>query len=126
MALFQFPVSHRLMQSREFDAVFRESELRVNNPSLLFLAKRNTRGFNRLGMVVSKKNVPRAVDRNRIKRQIREAFRLCRPNEDGLDVVVLSRPGAARDDVISMRELLRASFDKLAEDAGKSEGQFPA
>ena len=124
MALHQFPASHRLMQSCEFDAVFRESDLRVNHTSILVLAKRNTQGFNRLGMVVSKKNAPRAVDRNRIKRQIREAFRLSPAGKDGLDVVVLSRPGAARADAMSMKELLRASFDKLAEDACKSKGRF--
>ena len=103
MALYTFPASHRLVQSREFDAVFRESDLRVNHTSILFLAKRNTWGFNRLGVVVSKKNVPRAVDRNRIKRQIREAFRLSPADEVGLDVVVLSRPGAVSPPAVRHR-----------------------
>ena len=41
-------------------------------------------------MAVSKKNLPRAVDRNRVKRLIRESFRQQNKNI-GVDVVVLTR-----------------------------------
>ena len=75
MSSHKFPVNHRLVHAHEFDRVFKECEFRIGNAALLFLAKPNHQGFNRLGMVVSKKSVPLAVDRNRIKRQIRETFR---------------------------------------------------
>ena len=42
-------------------------------------------------MVIAKKNVAKAVQRNRIKRQIRESFRRIRPRIEPLDVVVLAR-----------------------------------
>ncbi len=42
----------------------------------------------RLGLVVGKKLVKRAVDRNRVKRVIREEFRRCRPNLPPVDLVV--------------------------------------
>ncbi|MBO6703303.1 MAG: ribonuclease P protein component [Pseudomonadales bacterium] len=92
MSSHKFPVNHRLVHAHEFDRVFKECEFRIGNPALLFLAKPNHRGFNRLGMVVSKKSVPLAVDRNRIKRQIRETFRKTLTDTPVcLDVVVLTR-----------------------------------
>ncbi len=48
----------------------------------------NGLGQARIGIVTSKKVAPRAVDRNRIKRMVREVFRGCRRSLDGLDVVV--------------------------------------
>ena len=43
----------------------------------------------RLGLVVPKRVLKRAVDRNRVKRQIREAFRLARPTLPPWDIVVV-------------------------------------
>lgn len=48
----------------------------------------------RLGMVVAKKNVAHAVQRNRIKRQIRESFRNQDNNAKPVDVIVLARRDA--------------------------------
>tara|TARA_B100001778_G_scaffold227887_1_gene189319 strand:+ start:519 stop:800 length:282 start_codon:yes stop_codon:yes gene_type:complete len=47
----------------------------------------------RLGMVVAKKNVSKSVERNRIKRLIRESFRHARLQLPGLDIIVLIRKG---------------------------------
>lgn len=56
----------------------------------------NAVGFARLALVVSKKLAPRAVDRNRIRRVAREAFRLQQEQLVGLDLVVrLVRPCGA-------------------------------
>lgn len=63
----------------------------------------------RLGMAVSRRVHRRAVVRNRIRRQIRESFRLRRPNLPALDFVVLARPAAAELD----RTDLRAALDQL-------------
>ena len=93
MPSFRFPLQHRLNKSVEFDAVFKDARYRISLPTLLILAKHNGQGFNRLGMIVSKKNLPRAVDRNRVKRQVREAFRTLLGESAGLDVIILARPG---------------------------------
>jgi len=66
----------------------------------MFLAKDNGRGFNRLGLVISKKNVQHAVDRNRIKRHIRETFRQLQAPDRGMDVIVLARAGVRQDEQI--------------------------
>jgi ribonuclease P protein component len=50
-----------------------------------------------LGVVVAKKNIRRAVGRNRIKRLVREQFRN-HPFEKAIDLVVLARSGANQMD----------------------------
>ena len=59
----------------------------------------------RLGLVVAKKNVRLAVDRNRIKRLIRESFRRRQHSLEGIDVIVLARRGVDRQ---SNREFFKA------------------
>lgn len=51
------------------------------------------RNQSRLGLVVSKKNISKAVERNRVKRVIRESFRKNKSQIPNLDVVVLIRKG---------------------------------
>jgi len=45
-------------------------------------------GNARLGVVVAKKLLKRAVDRNKVKRVIREQFRCCRPALPSVDLIV--------------------------------------
>lgn len=60
----------------------------------------------RLGVVASKRTFPRAVDRNRAKRMIREAFRKERLKWDmKVDVVVVAR-----------RRLLMSDADRVRHD----------
>ena len=85
----QHPKSRRLLTSRDYSRVFLDP-VKFFQPGLLILCRANDEGFARLGMAVSKKNLPRAVDRNRVKRIIRESFRQSIGNI-AVDVVVLTR-----------------------------------
>lgn len=49
----------------------------------------------RLGLAVAKRHVPRAVDRNRVKRVVRESFRQRRDKLGAADIVVLARKHTA-------------------------------
>jgi ribonuclease P protein component len=109
-----FPLSHRLSHSYEFDAVFDKNEARISSSSLLFLAKQNDQGFNRLGMIVSKKSIPGSVQRTRVKRRIRETFRKLAPGlEYGWDIVVMTRPKIRTEN--DLTGLLQDSFMSLVE-----------
>ncbi len=69
----------------------------------------------RLGIIASKRVAPRAVDRNRAKRMVREAFRKLRHSLGSVDVVVQLRrcvlPGrndAAGAEIVRLLEELAA------------------
>ena len=104
-----FPSIHRLLRSKEYDVVFNSSEYSVSNELLLVLAKKNNLGFNRLGLIVGKKSLRKAVDRNRIKRQLRESFRQL--DSLSLDIVVLVRPSVGAN--IQARQTIADSLDDL-------------
>ena len=60
------------------------------------LATPNTLGHPRLGLAISRKVAKTAVARNRIKRAVRESFRVHQGRLDALDIVVLGRSGVMR------------------------------
>jgi ribonuclease P protein component len=66
----------------------------------------------RLGITVSKRVDKRAVGRNRIRRQVRECFRLQRPSLPPGDYVVLALAGAARQDNAALRVELLSLFER--------------
>ena len=109
-----FPLKSRLANSHEFDAVFDQNRARINSSSLLLLAKPNTLGFNRLGMIVSKKSIPKSVQRSKVKRKIRETFRKAvSVSATGWDIVVMTRSKInSQKDVTAY---LQDSFNALAE-----------
>jgi ribonuclease P protein component len=81
-----FPKAARLLKTDEFSSVFR---LRPWARSAHFvLYGRPTGQAARLGVVVGKKQAPRAVTRNLVKRLVREAFRVRRLELTGWDVLI--------------------------------------
>ncbi|MFU8797656.1 MAG: ribonuclease P protein component [Gammaproteobacteria bacterium] len=85
----QFSRRSRLLTPHDYKAVF-DAACRVAGPHMAMLAKLNELGYSRLGLVVSKKQIPTAVARNRVKRMIRESFRLQQEKLAGLDIVVIA------------------------------------
>lgn len=65
------------------------SRLRSSDKSFLLIAKDNGNKQARLGLAVPKKHIPMSVERNRLKRVIRESFRLRKKLLEGKDIVVL-------------------------------------
>ncbi len=88
-----FSRSLRLLNSDDFQQVFDSATFRISHQHLLLLACHNGRGFPRLGLVVAKKHLRLAVDRNRIKRLSRESFRHQQDKLLDFDLVLLSRNG---------------------------------
>jgi ribonuclease P protein component len=92
-----FPRNRRLLKPDDFSRVFNQGR-RSSDRFFLVLGMLNQAGDTRLGMAVSKKNCRRAVDRNRIKRMIRESFRHHLESLAGLDLVVVARQGVATNE----------------------------
>jgi len=64
----------------------------------------------RLGLAVSRK-VGNAVRRNRVRRLIRECFRLYRPSSPALDIVAVPR-AEVPDDLAGMKELFLEALER--------------
>ena len=87
-----FARSKRLLKPGEFKQVFDHST-RSSDANLTIFGRPNSLGNARLGLAISKKQLKLAVDRNRIKRLVRESFRQHQTKLGGLDLVVLARRG---------------------------------
>jgi ribonuclease P protein component len=111
-----FSPDHRLHTAAEFGRVFAEPA-RSSDRFFTVLARSSGRARARLGLTVPRRTAKRAVDRNRIKRLAREAFRHQRALPPW-DFVVLARAGADR----AARNLLRASLDKHFEQLKQAAG----
>lgn len=90
-----FPRSARLLHRADYQRVFARPLKKSADRYLTVLARPNRLGYARLGLAISKKQARRAVQRNRLKRLIRESFRLHRPALGDLDLVVMARAQAA-------------------------------
>lgn len=83
-----FPRAVRLTQSAQFDAVFKYRKLTFRRAPLRLLCKPNRMPSARIGLVIAKRMVAKAHDRNRIKRTIRDMFRRERRSLPQWDLVV--------------------------------------
>jgi len=99
----RFPRSSRILSAADFRSVY-DRGIRISGPLLAaFCLARATAGESaRLGLTVPKA-IGKAVDRNRIKRRLREAFRLQRNGLDPKWDIVLN----------PRRPVLKAEFTEI-------------
>ena len=110
----------RLLTPTHFEYVFNNAIPSVS-PQLTLLARFNTSNNPRLGITLAKKRVKHAHNRNRLKRVIRESFRLQRDSFPNIDIVVVGKSGL---DKLSNQELfflLSKLWKKLASRCEKSQ-----
>ncbi len=119
MNTFEFPRSVRLLSPGDFSQVFNNTEFKASNRYLLILATPNKNDVSRLGFVIAKKHVKHAVQRNRIKRIIRESFRLNQHKMANNDFVILARPGISDLENGEIREMIDGLWFKLRQSNGK-------
>ncbi|MFV0277537.1 MAG: ribonuclease P protein component [Parahaliea sp.] len=116
-----FDKARRLLTARDYSRVFDAAEVKASHPQVLLLARHNDRAGHRLGLVVAKKNVRLAVQRNRVKRLAREVFRQLEVQPPYLDVVLLARRGIDQLDNAALSSILRGQWRKLARRVSESE-----
>lgn len=115
MANFGFPPELRIRKRAEFDRVF-AARISVADENLIIHAACNELGHTRLGLAVSRR-VGGAVQRNRWKRRLREAFRLAQAKlPPGIDLVAIPRRQAPPTMPViqqSLLQLVRRAHRKL-------------
>ena len=102
-----FPKKLRLLRRSEFRRVYQEGKRRSAPLCVVFFLS-NGLGHSRLGLTVPT-SVGNAVLRNRVRRRVREVFRLRQDSvPSGWDIVVNPRKEAAKSPFLTLtRELMR-------------------
>lgn len=105
----KFPRSTRLLKHADFERVYREGRRHFSSHMTVFYLARNTGVGMRVGFTVSRA-LGGSVDRNRMKRRLREAVRLRRPSTSApVDVVINPK-----------RSLLTADFQGLLDEISRA------
>lgn len=103
----------RLLTPTHFENVFQQAIPSVS-PQITILARLNSFSHPRLGITVAKKRVRKAHDRNRVKRLVRESFRLNQHNLPNADIVVVGKTGLDKMTNEQITLLLGKLWKKLA------------
>lgn len=88
---FSFPGTERLKSKKQIEQLFEQGHTAVQFPLKAWYAPVDGESLTKVAFAVPKRSFKRAVDRNRIKRQMREAYRLNKEgwNKNGTEFVML-------------------------------------
>ncbi len=108
---------NRLVKPAQYKYLFNKPK-RSSDNYFIILAKKNNIGYPRLGLAISKKNINLSVQRNRVKRLIREYFRKeitanYQLNQFPLDFVVMAKKNINLKSNVILVQSLAYNFQKL-------------
>jgi len=108
-----FSADDRVKERRAFQSLL-SARCKSSDRSVMVLSRPNGLTRARLGIAVPKKQVRLAVNRNRLKRRVREFFRRHKPKLAGFDMLVIVRKPACELTGIQFRDLLEFHWARIA------------
>ena len=84
----RFPRARRLTSSEDFSQALKRADFRKRLGPVQLICRKNQMHLPRLGLIVGKRAVAKAAERNRIKRVIRDHFRCHQEQLGAYDLVV--------------------------------------
>jgi len=112
MVTYEFNRESRLLTPGQFQSVFTKP-IRFGSSHITILVSQNPDNNNRLGLAIAKKRVKLAVQRNRIKRLVRESFRLNQHELPNIDIVVMVKSGTDKLDNTQINQQLEKIWRKI-------------
>lgn len=126
---FCFGKTQRLLNANDFKVVFDNPSFKVHQANILFFVKMREpikvlSDFPevdcRLGLAITKKKIKRANERNRLKRLVREQFRLCQHDFGYVcDVVVIVKIGTQSLTNAELLAQIQAGFEQVIHKANR-------
>lgn len=110
----------RLLTPTHFEFVF-QNAIPSASPQITILARTNQLDHPRLGITIAKKRVKKAHDRNRLKRLIRESYRLNQHSLPSADIVVVGKSGLDKLTNQELTALLAKLWKKLSRRCAQSQ-----
>jgi len=112
MVTYQYNRESRLLTPDHFKVVF-SKPTRFHSQHFTVLIRKNTLDHNRLGFAIAKKRVKHAVQRNRIKRIVKESFRLNQHNLPTVDMVIMAKSGIDQLDNQAIKQQIEKIWRKI-------------
>ncbi|WP_371187434.1 ribonuclease P protein component [Thalassotalea maritima] len=112
MGHYEFNRESRLLTPGHFKQVF-DNPSRYGSSHFTILITSNTVKKPRLGMAIAKKRVKLAVERNRMKRLVRESFRTNQHKLPAVDLVVMVKSGIDQLDNAQITQQLEKIWRKI-------------
>ena len=114
-----FGADLRLRSKLQFDAVYAGGR-RIDDRFFALRVKANGLAHPRVGLAVAVKTAGNAVRRNRLRRLVRESFRLAQLELPAVDVVVAAKFPAAEASATSLRDSLATLWKRVASTCASS------
>ena len=115
----RFGANLRLRSKLQFDAVYAGGR-RIDDRFFALRVKPNGLAHPRVGLAVAVKTAGNGVKRNRLRRLVRESFRLAQFQLPGVDVVVAAKYPAAEAPAASLRDSLATLWKRVASTCASS------
>lgn len=111
-----FGYHEKIREKKDFDNLFATGKKSVSNLFVIYACQNNLE-FNRLAISI-KRHISKAVDRNRMRRIIREIFRLNKKNifeKQKNDILIISRKNFSEYNYSQIKEELLLTCQKLSQ-----------